>query len=268
MRTFFHLALRAAAIALGLGCTVWSAYQSWQHNPWDFTGPLAAVSAAALFTFCEHAAKGRQWVHFGTLGILGLLAAVISGSVVLQRNAESQAKREESAQSRNLPGQDAQKALLAAEAELKDASAAAKVECAKGDTVKTVRTKDGGVKAVVVPNTRCSSLTKRETEARARVETARQKVVEAGAQTAENPVASVMGGWAETFHRAMAVAPAIWLELAAPALLAFGFAPWPNKEPEPLKKAKRRKKKRRPPKPPSAEAPSAEVLPMRPRRKA
>ena len=68
---FFHLALRAAAIALGFGCTVWSAYQSWQHNPWDFTGPLAAVSAAALFIFCEHAAKGRQWVHFGTLGILG-----------------------------------------------------------------------------------------------------------------------------------------------------------------------------------------------------
>lgn len=253
MRTFFYLALRAAAIALGLGCTAWSAYQSWQHNPWDLTGPLAAVSAAAFFVFAEHAAKGRQWVHFGVLGGLGLLAAVISGSVVLQRNAESQAKREASAQSRNLPGQQANGSLVAAEAELARASAKAAVECAKGDTVKTVRTKDGAVKTVVIPNTRCSSLTQRETEARARVATARQKVVDAGASTAENPVASVMGGWAATFHWAMAVAPAIWLELAAPALLAFGFAPWPrHMVPERKKRARRRKKKRPSLRPPSA----------------
>ena len=114
--------------------------------------------------------------------------------------------------------------------------------------MRTVRT-EKAVKTVVIPNTRCSSLTQRETEARARVATAHQKVVEAGAQTAENPVASVMGGWAETFHWAMAVAPAIWLELAAPALLAFGFAPWPRKEPEPQKKAMGRQKKQAPRRP-------------------
>jgi hypothetical protein len=109
--------------------------------------------------------------------------------------------------------------------------------------VKTVRTKEGGVKTILIPNTRCSSLTQRETEARARAETARRHVVNAGALTAEKPVAKVMGGWADTFYWAMAVAPAIWLELAAPA--PFGFAPWLQKA-EPLKKARRRKKKRPP----------------------
>jgi hypothetical protein len=268
MAHFSYYLLRGSAIVLGGSCTYWSAHQTWEHSPWDFTGPLAAVAAAALFIYVGHAAKGRQWVLFSVLGVLGLLAAAISSSVVLQRNAENQAKREASAQSGNLPRLAADKALVAAEAELKKASAEAAVECAKGDTVKAVRTKEGGVKTLIIPNTRCSSLTQRETEARARVETARQKVVKAGALTAENPVASVMGGWAETFHWAMAVAPAIWLELAAPALLAFGFAPWPHKDQPPLRKAKRRKKKRPPRKPTPAEAPSAEVLPMRPRRKA
>ena len=118
MRTFFYVLLRATAIALGLGCTVWSAYQSWEHNPWDFTGPLAATAAAALFIYCEHAAKDRQWVHFGTLGVLGLLAAVISGSVVLHRRADTEAQRQASAQSKSLPRLAADKALVAAEAEL------------------------------------------------------------------------------------------------------------------------------------------------------
>ena len=127
-----------------------------------------------------------------------------------------------------------------------------------------VRTKEG-VKPVVIPNTRCSSLTQRETEARARVKTARQDVVNAGAPAAENPVASVMGGWAETFHRGMAVAPAIWLELAAPALLAFGFAPWARKEPEPPKKKAKRRKKKRPPRTPTPIT-TADVVAL-PRRK-
>jgi hypothetical protein len=260
--TVFYYLLRGAAIALGGACTGWSAYQSWQHSPWDLTGPLAAVAAAAIFIFCEYAVKGRQWVLFSVLGVLGLLAAAISGSVVLQRNADNQARREASAQSGNLPRVEADKALLAAEAELKKVSAEATVECAKGDTVRTVRTKEGGVKTIIIPNTRCSSLTLRETEARARVETARRHVVNAGALTAEKPVAKVMGGWADTFHWAMAVAPAIWLELAAPALLAFGFAPWPQKA-EPLKKAKRRKKKRPPRKPTPTTTAEVVALPRR-----
>ena len=263
MAHFFYYLLRGSAIALGGACTGWSAYQSWLHSPWDLTGPLAAVAAAAMFIFCEYAVKGRQWVLFSVLCVLGLLAAAISGSVVLQRNADNQAKRQASAQSGNLPRVEADKALLAAEAELKKASAEATAECAKGDTVRTVRTKEGGVKNIIIPNTRCSSLTQRETEARARVETARRNVVNAGARTAENPVASVMGGWADTFHWAMAVAPAIWLELAAPALLAFGFAPWPQKAPEPLRKKKRRKKKRLPQKPTPTTTAEVVALPKR-----
>jgi hypothetical protein len=90
------------------------------------------------------------------------------------------------------------------------------------------------------------------------VDEARGKLVKLGATTAETPVTAVLGEWAGTFDRAMAVAPALWLELAAPALLAFGFAPWSRKEPEPKKKAKRRKAKRAPRSKPAA---SDQVIP-------
>jgi hypothetical protein len=244
---FLYYFIRFAAIALGLGCTAWSAYQSWQHNPWDFTGPLAAVSAAALFVFCEHAAKSSQWVHFGVLGLLGCLAAIISGSVVLERASHSQEARFLASRTDNLPRSEARKALIEAKEALAKAEAAASAECASGR------------------GTRCVSLESRETEARSRVEEKRAKLVGLGAETAVNPVAKVLGEWADIFHRARAVAPAIWLELAAPALIAFGLAPAPRKEePKPRKKVKRRKVKRAPS---GSLSPSMKAAPAAPRLK-
>src|SRR5262245_60301152 len=99
MGTFSYFVLRLSAIALGVGCTVWSAWQSWVHTPWDFTGPLAAVAAALMFIYCEHALRDRQRLHVLSLGVLGVLAAILSGSVVLQRNAHAQADRVQTAQS-------------------------------------------------------------------------------------------------------------------------------------------------------------------------
>jgi hypothetical protein len=55
----------------------------------------------------------------------------------------------------------------------------------------------------------------------------------------------------------------LWLELAAPAVLAYGFAPAPRKAPA-EKKAKRRKVKRAPRKPASpAKAAQAQRAPLK-----
>jgi hypothetical protein len=168
-------------------------------------------------------------LHFISLGGLGLLAAIISASVVLQRNANAQADRVQTAQSSNVPKIEAQKALTKAEEALTKAEAAASAECADSGRSPT-----------------CKALEQREKEARQRVDDSRTRLAGLGAHAAENPNTAVLGSWAGPFQQAMAVAPAIWLEAATP-LLAFGFAPWPRKVPAPRRKAKRRG--RRAPKP-------------------
>jgi hypothetical protein len=80
------------------------------------------------------------------------------------------------------------------------------------------------------------------------VDEARTKLVGLGAETAENPAAKVLGAHAETFQLATLLGLPLWLELAAPAVLAYGFAPGRRKAPEPPKK-KRRQQKRAPRRP-------------------
>ena len=85
-----------------------------------------------------------------------------------------------------------------------------------------------------------------------------------GAVSVETPVAAVLGDWTETYHRVMPLALPLWLELAAPIILAYGFAPAPHREPEaPKRKAKRRKKKRPPGKPPPITTAEVVALPKR-----
>jgi len=236
----FHLLRRAVAIVLGLALTGYSAWASWSHAH-DPLGPLAAVSAAILLALCECAWRDRQWIRFGLLGLLGVAAAVISGSVVLERVSATNEARVHGKRSDNLPRLEAQKALDAAEKALEAAEAATKAECDSGR------------------GPRCTGLEKREDAARQRVEVTRSKLVGLGAQTVENPAVSLLGAWAETFQLATLLGLPVWLELAAPVVLAYGFAPGPRREDPPKKKARKRKKKRSPRKP---TAPSAKVLPM------
>jgi hypothetical protein len=246
---------RAAAIALGLTLTGYSAWLSWEHFG-ALLGPLAAVSAAALFVFCEWAARDRQWHHALILGVLGLASAILSGSVVLIRNADTQAARVQAVETDNLPRTEAQKALEEAKTALSTAEAESKAECRSGR------------------GRACADLDQREAAARKRVGEARSKLVGFGARSSTNPVASVIGEeWAEIFHRAIAVGPSLWLELAAPALLAYGLAPGPRKEAEPGKRPKRRKKRRSPRRPPTLpaaedEATAQKVVVLRGTRKA
>jgi hypothetical protein len=225
MAYLFYLFRRLVAIALGLALTGYSAWSSWTHQG-DLIGPLAAISAAALLAFCEYALRDRRWVHFGLLGLLGLAAAAISGSIVLERVSHSQEARSHQARSANLPRIEAQKALTEAQQALTQATAAASDACDDGDTRS------------------CKAASKRETEARQRVTEARSKLVGLGAETVVDPAAGVLGAHAETLRLATLLGLPLWLELAAPAVLAYGFAPAPRKAETPKKKRWRRKVKR------------------------
>jgi hypothetical protein len=212
MATLAYVFRRTLAIALGLALTGYSAWASWTHQG-DLIGPLAAISAAALLAFSEYAWRDRHMVHFGMLGILGIVAAVISGSVVLERVSHTQEARAHAARSMNLPRQEAERSLAEAKAELANAAAAANRECSSGR------------------GRRCDALEKREAEARQRVEAERSKLVRLGAVVTVDPAAATLGKWAVAFRLVTLLGLPLWLELAAPAVLAYGFAPAPVRAP-------------------------------------
>jgi hypothetical protein len=156
--------------------------------------------------------------------------------VVLERVSHTQEARLHSARSDNLPRQEARKALAEARQALAASEAAARAECASGR------------------GPRCAALERREDAARQRVADARAKLTGLGAQTAENPAAAMLGSWAETFQLAMLLGLPAWLELAAPVVLAYGFAPAPKPARIPPAKtaAKKKRRPRKPPAPPAA----------------
>jgi hypothetical protein len=232
MARLVYYSWRVVAIALG-GCLTWySAWASWSHSH-DLLGPLAAVAAAILLAMCEQAWHKRQWVRFGLLGSLGAVAAIFSGALVLERVASASEARTHQTRSANLPRAEARKALDEARADLKAAEAAV-----------TDETRKGGCKLV------CHGLKKDAEAARNRVDEARAKLVALGAASTENPAAKLLGPFAEMVQTATLLGLPIWIELAAPVVLACGFAPGsPAKAPEPKTKAKRRKQKPAPRKP-------------------
>jgi hypothetical protein len=181
-----------------------------------------------LLALSEYAWRDRQVIRLILLGVLGITAAVISGTVVLERVSQRQEARLQASRTDNLPRQEAEKALADAKKSLAEAETEARDECRSGRKL------------------RCEATELREKAARDRVAEARSKLVSLGATSVENPVASVLGRWTELYHRAPPLALPIWLELAAPVVLAYGFAPGPHKEPEPKKKRRRRKAKRGP----------------------
>lgn len=249
MAIFFYLLRRGVAISLGLALTGYGAWASWSHFH-DPLGPLAAISAATLLALAEYSWTDRHRLRAGILAVLGLAAAVISGSVVLERVSATQEARLQSTRSDNLPRVQAQKALDDAKEALAAAEAAAKVECASGRKAK------------------CLGLEEREAAARKRVAEARSDLVGLGAHTVENPaalaVASMLGISGATYQLLLPLALPLWLELAAPAVLAYGFAPMPRKE-APPKKAKKGKPKRRRRRPIGGKSASGNVIPLRKR---
>src|SRR5688572_15075690 len=102
----FYYMRRGVAILLGGALTGYSAWCSWHHSH-DVLGPLAAVSAAVLLALSEYAWRDRQVIRLGLLGLLGIAAAVISGTVVLERVSERQEARLQASRTDNLPRQAA-----------------------------------------------------------------------------------------------------------------------------------------------------------------
>ena len=210
---------------MGVALTGYSAWASWHHQG-DLIGPLAAVSAAGMLCFAEYAWRDRQRVIAGCLLVLGLAAAAISGSVVLERVSHSQEARLHQARSANLPRQEAHKALAEAQQELAKAEAEASDACRSGR------------------GPRCTATEKREDAARQRVSKARAELVGLGAETAEDPPVGILGAHAATLRLGTLLGLPLWLELAAPVVLAYGFAPAPRKEEPPRKRKLRRRGKR------------------------
>jgi hypothetical protein len=226
MDRFVYYGLRAVAIVLACVLTGYGAWLSWCHfhSP---LGPLVAISAAALLVIAEHAwhrSKRRALL----LGFLGVAAAVISGTVVVDRVTATDAARVQSTKNANHPKTEAQRALDDAKAELQAAATEAKAECLTGD------------------GKRCKALKAREESARARVATARAAVVAAGAQADEDPASALFGAWAETYHIALPLALPIWLEIASPILMAYGLSPLQREAPERLQRKPTCKPRRKP----------------------
>jgi hypothetical protein len=205
---------------------------------------LAAVSAAVLLVFAEYAWRDRQRIMACALLVLGLAAAAISGSIVLDRVSHTQEARDHKARSANLPRKEAKKALAEAQQELAKAQTEASDACRSGR------------------GTRCKSTEQREDAARQRVAKARSELTGFGAETVIDPTGGILGAHAETFRLIVLLGLPLWLELAAPVVLAYGFAPAPRKEPPPRLKRRRRGKPTRTTKPaaPSGKA-AARPLP-------
>ncbi len=234
MATFAYLLRRLVAIGLGLALTGYSAWASWTYQG-DLIGPLAAIAAAVLLALCEYAWRDRSYLHFALLGLLGLAAAAISASIVLERVAHTHAARIQAVGSANLPKVEAQKALDTATTALAAAEAATTANCGSG--------RGPG----------CKALEKREEAARTRVAEARSKLVGLGATADVDPAATLLGTYAGTIRLTSLLGLPLWLEMAAPVVLAYGFAPGRRKAPPvPSRKAVRRRKKRAPRKPAGA----------------
>jgi hypothetical protein len=65
-----------------------------------------------------------------------------------------------------------------------------------------------------------------------------------GAEAAVDPAAGVLGAHAATLRLVSLLGLPLWLEIAAPVVLAYGFAPSPAKK-APVKARRRSKAKRR-----------------------
>lgn len=231
MATLAYYFRRLVAIALGLALTGYSAWTSWSHFH-DAIGPLAAIAAALLLAFCEYAWRDRSYVHFALLGFLGIAAALISASVVLERVASTSADRTHQARSANLPRVEATKAVTEARARLATTEA--------GVLAETGRKGCGPV---------CKGLKIEAEAARKELAEARARMVKLGATAAENPAAALLGPWAETFQLVTLLGLPLWLELAAPVVLAYGFAPGAPKAPAAPVRVAKPQAKRKPRKP-------------------
>jgi hypothetical protein len=227
-----YYARRGVAIVLACVLTGYGAWLSWSHFH-SILGPLVAVSAAILLALAPH---GRRfaWALWG----LGIAAAVISATAVIDRVTATDAVRLQQAHDTNHPKAVAQQALDDAKAELKSAEGDAKAECVSGR------------------RRRCAVLEEREEAARQRVEMAREIVVKSGAQREIDPIVSLFGVWAETYRKLLPLSLPMWLEIAAPVLMSYGFAPLQRsgnpartplqrKAPEPLQPALQHKAPRK-----------------------
>jgi hypothetical protein len=219
-----YYARRGLAICLGAAMLAYGAWLSWRHFG-DVMGPLVALGGAGLLILAEHCVDERRRAFATLFAVLGLVGSVICANVVLTRTSETDAGKVQAATSGNLARvqaeaglKDAQAALADAKAALAVAEARRKTECAtgRGQHCRALEAKEDAARGKV-------------DDASAKVAAARTDLVSRGAiadtAPAATTIAAFLGSWSDTYQRILQLAPAVWLELASPMLLAYGFAP-------------------------------------------
>jgi hypothetical protein len=198
-----------SATAYSLWLTGYSAALNLEHyqGMLRYIGPSASIGACLALCYAEIGWRAGK-VKALVIGAVGLVALVASGVVIMDRVASTQQASIQAARDSNLPKVQAERALEDAKAELKAAS----------DQVNLAR-KDGRCR-------QCPALTRTESEARARVDAARAKVVTAGAMAEVDPgaatISTVFGISPELYRRSLPLLLPAWLEIAAPVFGLFG----------------------------------------------
>jgi len=158
---------------------------------------------------------------------------------VLDRVATAYDTRVQGRQSENLSRTMAEKAMVAAEAEVGAAETAATAECTSGR------------------GPRCKGLEERADAARRRVEEARTELVRLGSATVIDPAARRLAALLPIseaqFGLVQPLMLPVWLELSGLVLLTYGLAPRHQPAVPPKIKARR---KRRAPRKPAPKAPA------------
>jgi hypothetical protein len=201
---------RSAATVMGAGLVGLSGWFSYAHSG-DVTGPIAAIVGATMLHFAEHAWSEKQRLRAVSLGALSALALLTCLSFVLDRVATAYDAKLQDRQSGNLSRSEARKALDQAEATAKLAEQAAVAECSSGRGL------------------RCREAEGRADAARQRVAETRSRLVQAGAQVAEDPMARRLAAVTGVGEAAIALYQPlmlpVWLELSGLVLLTYGLSP-------------------------------------------
>jgi hypothetical protein len=224
MSKILYATLGVAAIALSWLATAYSGVISYEHflprgQLIALQGPLMGVLACALLAIVGLTWR-TGWVRALVFGVLGLAAATVSASIVIERTIATQAAAVQAARDANHPLSVAEQALEDAKVEAKAAADEAKAECQSGH------------------GKRCKELEQREQAARERREVARTKLATKPAKVIEDPagvqMASVIGISPVTYRLLQSASPGTIMEIVAPLLsefgahmlrLAFGVAP-------------------------------------------
>ena len=164
------------AIAFALWLTGYGAALNLEHyqDLLRWIGPTVSVGACLALCYADIGWRAGK-VKAAVIGAIGLIAALVSGTVILDRVAGQQQASLQATRDSNLPRELAKLALTRAESEVAAAAANTRTACSRPKAI-----------------TACKSAKDLEAAARARQTEANAKVVAAGAKSDVDPGAATI----------------------------------------------------------------------------